>query len=110
MFRSFLLFSPVVAAFFVMLPRLLSPQFGLLDDGLTLIAAGSVSRDWTAAFTMAHGAGRFFPSYFLFFYLVHAVGGSHPFWFYTVNCVVFAAWTGATAPVSASAAVSSDKP
>jgi len=29
--RSFLLFSPVVVAFFVMLPRLLSPQFGLLD-------------------------------------------------------------------------------
>ena len=36
-FRGFLLFSPVVVAFFVMLPRLLSPQFGLLDDGRTLI-------------------------------------------------------------------------
>jgi len=92
-FRSFLLFSPVVVAFFVMLPRLLSPQFGLLDDGVTLIAVTAVSHDWTAAFTMAHGAGRFFPSYFLFFYLVHALVGLHPFLFFAVNYAVFAATT-----------------
>jgi hypothetical protein len=92
-FRSLLLFSPVVVAFFVMLPRLLSPQFGLLDDGLTLIAVTAVSHDWTAAFTMAHGAGRFFPSYFLFFYLVHALVGVHPFLFFAVNYAVFAATT-----------------
>jgi hypothetical protein len=92
-FRSFLLFSPVVVAFFVMLPRLLSPQFGLLDDGLNLIAATMVSQDWTAAFTMAHGAGRFFPSYFLSFYLVRAFAGLHPFLFFAVNSAVFAATT-----------------
>lgn len=37
LFRRFVPFSLVVVAFFVMLPCLLSPQFGLLDDGLTLI-------------------------------------------------------------------------
>jgi hypothetical protein len=92
-FRSFLLFSPVVVALFVMLPRLLSPQFGLLDDGLTLIAATVVSHDWTAAFTMAHGAGRFFPSYFFYLFLVHALAGPHPFPFFAANYAVFAATT-----------------
>jgi hypothetical protein len=48
--RSLLLFSPVVVAFFVMLPRLLSPQFGVLDDGMTLRAVAAVSLDWTNAF------------------------------------------------------------
>jgi hypothetical protein len=91
--RRALLFSPVVVAFFVMLPRLLSPQFGLLDDGVTLRAVADVSRDWTAAFTMAHDRGRFLPSYFLFFYVVHALGGPNPFWFFAVNCAVFAATT-----------------
>lgn len=92
-FRSFLLFSPVAVAFFAMLPRLLSPQFGLLDDGLTLIAVAHVSDNWTAAFTIAHGAGRFFSSYFLFLYLVHALVGVHSFLFFSVNYAVFAATT-----------------
>jgi len=94
-FRRCLLFSPVVVAFFVMLPRLLSPQFGLLDDGVTLRAVADVgSNDWTAAFTIARGSGRFFPSYFLFFYLVHALVGVNPFLFFAVNYAVFAAITG----------------
>jgi hypothetical protein len=92
-FRSFLLFSPVVVAFLVMVPRLLSPQFGLLDDGQTLRAVGHVSDNWTSAFTMAHGAGRFFPSYFLFYYVVHALVGLHPLLFFAVNYAVFAATT-----------------
>lgn len=92
-FRSFLPFSPVVVAFFVMLPRLLSPQFGLLDDGQTMRAVGHISDNWTSAFTMAHGDGRFLPSYFLFFYLVHALVGLHPFLFFAVNYAVFAATT-----------------
>jgi hypothetical protein len=93
MFRTLLLFSPVVVTFVVMLPRLLSPQFGLLDDGLALIAARVISSDWTAAFTMAHGAGRFFPSYFFYVFLVHALAGPSPFVFFAVNCAVFAATT-----------------
>jgi hypothetical protein len=32
-----LLYSPVFIAILVMLPRLLSPQFGLLDDGRGLV-------------------------------------------------------------------------
>lgn len=76
-----------------MLPRLLSPQFGLLDDGLMLRAVGYVSDDWLAAFTLARGTGRFFPSYFLFYYMVHALVGVHPVLFFGVNCAVFAAIT-----------------
>jgi hypothetical protein len=93
LFRSFLPFSPVVVAFFVMLPRLLSPQFGLLDDGQTLRSVAHVSDNWTSAFTMAHVDGRFFPSYYLFFYLVHALVGVNPFLFFAVNYAVFAATT-----------------
>jgi hypothetical protein len=109
-FRSFLPFSPVVVAFFVMLPRLLSPQFGLLDDGVMLRAAGHVSDNWTAAFTIARGSGRFFSSCFLFFYLVHALAGVHPLLFFAVDYAVFATTTagviglvrlmGGTAPYS----------
>ena len=91
--RSVLLFSPVVVAFFVILPRLLSPQFGLLDDGVTLRAVGHVSDNWTSAFTMAHGDGRFFPSYFFFLFLIHLLAGPHPFLFYAAYSTVFAATT-----------------
>jgi hypothetical protein len=93
MFRRFLLFSPVVLAFLVMLPRLLSAQFGLLDDGMTLHAVRYMSHDWTSAFTMAKGAGRFFPSYFFFLFFVHALAGPNPFLFFAANCAVFAATT-----------------
>jgi hypothetical protein len=92
-YRRFLLFSPVVVAVFVMLPRLLSSQFGLLDDGLTLRAVAAVSREWAAPFTMAHGGGRFFPSYFYYLFVVHALAGPHPFLFFAANCAVFAATT-----------------
>ena len=92
-FHVLLQFSPVVVAFFVMLPRLLSPQFGLLDDGQTMRAVGHVSDNWTSAFTMAHGDGRFFPSYYLFLYLVHALAGLRPFLFFAVNYAVFGTTT-----------------
>ena len=93
MFRTLLLFSPVVLALFVMLPRLLSAQFGLLDDGMTLRAVDYVGRDWRNAFTMAQGAGRFFPSYFFFLFLVHTLAGPNPFVFFAANYAVFAATT-----------------
>jgi hypothetical protein len=92
-FRRLLPFSPIVLAFIVMLPRLLSPQFGLLDDAQTMRAVGHVSDNWTSAFTMAHGDGRFFPSYYLFFYLIHALVGLHPALFFAANSAVLAATT-----------------
>ena len=92
-FRTCLVFSPVVLAFLVMLPRLLSAQFALVDDGVTLRAVPYVARDWTSAFTMAHGAGRFFPSYLFYLLLVHSLAGPSPSLFFAANCALFAATT-----------------
>ena len=51
--------APVAVAGLVMLPRLASPQFGLLDDGLTLQTGGEVIGRWSSALYLIPETGRF---------------------------------------------------
>ena len=86
-------YSPVLIAILIMLPRLFSPQFGLFDDGKSMITAQQISRgDWSFQFDAPDG--RFRPVYWLSFALVYLVFGLRPFWFFLVNALVLAGTAG----------------
>ena len=78
---------PFLFALIIMAPRLLSPQFGLLDDSATLSQA---QRFLNGDFSMSHDlqAGRFRPVYWLYYTLIYALAGYHPFWFFLGNLIL----------------------
>jgi hypothetical protein len=80
----------VTLAAVVMLPRLTSPQFGLLDDGLTLQTGRELCGDWASALNLIPETGRFFPAYWLAYAGIWSLVGSRPLAFFTVNVLVFA--------------------
>lgn len=72
---------PLLIATLIMLPRLFSPQFGLLDDGAMLIEVGKIN---AGDFQMSHDlqAGRFRPLYWLYFTFWYKLAGPDSFWFF----------------------------
>jgi len=79
--KRILLLIPFLLALLIMLPRLLSAQFGLLDDAATLARAEDI----------LHGnlnlesdlqAGRFRPIYWLFPAAIYLVANGNSFWFF----------------------------
>ncbi len=92
MLRQAAVYLPVLLAFLVMVPRLVSPHFGLFDDGRSLITAQDVSHgDWSFHFDA--GEGRFRPVYWLSFSIIYWLFGPQPFWFFLVNTLVLALTT-----------------
>lgn len=88
----FLLYSPVLVAVLVMLPRLFSPQFGLLDDGKSIITAQNlVSGDRTFLFDV--NDSRFRPIYWLSFAAFYLSVGESVFWYFLLNTVVLCVTT-----------------
>jgi len=78
---------PILLGIVIMLPRMASPQFGMEDDGNSIIRAQKmVAGTWTPADDV--GAGRFRPLYWLSFGLVYALAGQNPFWFFLYNTLV----------------------
>jgi hypothetical protein len=77
----------------VLLPRLLSPQFGLLDDGVALRSVQSISQNWLSAFHLLNDTGRFFPVYWLYNFLIYQVGGANPFLYFVANYLALASIT-----------------
>jgi hypothetical protein len=82
--------APVGLAVLVMLPRLASPQFGLLDDGLTLQTGRQVIGGWMSPFHLIPETGRFFPAYWLAYAAVVGVVGARPLAFFMVNVLLLA--------------------
>lgn len=86
-----LLYSPILLAILLMMPRLLSAQFGLFDDGLTLrVAHEMATGEWQMWDTLV---GRFRPTYWLFWSLPFFLGGQNPLWFFLANTVVLVGTT-----------------
>ncbi|HEY7250685.1 MAG TPA: hypothetical protein VIG37_09310 [Methylomirabilota bacterium] len=83
--------APVVLAALVMLPRLASPQFGFLDDGLTLEIGRRVIGRWSDLLHLNPETGRFVPAYWLVYSAIVAAVGVRPRAFFTVNVVILAA-------------------
>jgi hypothetical protein len=84
--QIFWILLPVAIGIVIMLPRLLSPQFGMLDDGNTLTSAqqiisGDLSFNYEAA------RGRFRPMYWLVPALIYRLVGVNPFWFFFANLI-----------------------
>src|SRR5438034_10022611 len=82
--------APAALALLVMLPRLASPQFGLLDDGLTLETGREMTGRWSGVLALIPETGRFFPAYWLVYSAVFAVVGVRPLAFFVVNVAVLA--------------------
>jgi hypothetical protein len=107
-------FAPVAVAGLVMLPRLASPQFGLLDDGLTLQTGGEVIGRWSRTLHLIPETGRFFPAYWLVYSAIVGIVGVRPLAFFAVNVLLLAGllavlarlvrWGGGT-PLQAAVAV-----
>ena len=79
---------PFIIAALVMLPRLVSPQFGFLDDARMLseakhILQGSLSMDLDIQ------AGRFRPLYWLYYTFIYSLAGYHPIWYFLGNLILF---------------------
>jgi hypothetical protein len=90
MWKWILPVSLVLICFAIMTPRLLSPQFGLLDDGVTLkiervISEGAWDIGWET------GGGRLRPGYLFYWSLIQMATGRNPFWFFFSNAIVLAA-------------------
>jgi hypothetical protein len=82
-----LLYSPVLIAILIMLPRLFSPQFGLLDDGKSIVTAQNIARgDWGFGFDSTES--RFRPLYWVSFAFLYNVVGEQPIWFFLLNAIV----------------------
>ena len=84
--------SPIFLVVAVMLPRLISPQFGLFDDGVTIsnaqeIAQGTWNAGWEAA------TGRYRPAYWLYYGLVYLIAGENPFGFFLAHTILLAGIT-----------------
>jgi hypothetical protein len=77
-------------AVIVMLPRLASPQFGLLDDGLTLLTGREVHGRWANVLYLIPETGRFFPAYWLVYSAIWSLAGVRPLAFFAVNVLLFA--------------------
>lgn len=81
------LLLPLFLAIFVMLPRLLSSQFGLFDDGNSLYTSQLMTQgDWS--FPEDTYDARFRPVYWLSFALIYFLCGPRPFWFFLANTLV----------------------
>ena len=106
---------PLALAVVVMLPRLASPQLGLLDDGMTLHTARELSGRWGSVLTLIPETGRFFPASWLVHCVVFIVAGARPLALFTFNVLLLAGllamlwrlvrWSGGNAVAAAIAAV-----
>src|SRR5262245_2567842 len=86
--------APGLLAVVVMLPRLASPQFGLLDDGLTLQTGHETAGRWWSVVGLIPETGRFFPAYWLAYSLVVGAVGARPLAFFIFNVLVLAVLLG----------------
>ena len=95
MFGDLLTYSPALICLAIMLPRLLSPQFGLFDDGNTVSVAHQVTGGgWDVWRVDADaGTGRFRPAYWLCLSLIYRLFGTDPLWYFLANGLAFAGIT-----------------
>jgi hypothetical protein len=84
-----MLLSPALIAILLMLPRLLSSQFGLFDDALMLRTVEQLrGGDWN---TWDIAGGRFRPAYWIHWTIFHLIGGDQSIFFFLGNTISLAA-------------------
>ena len=86
--RWFIPRFPLLLCLLIMLPRLLSPQYGLFDDGRTIQTAHNLSQGiWDLR--ADSDQGRFRPVYWLLYTLPYLLFGPNPFWPFLANTLLF---------------------
>jgi hypothetical protein len=86
------IYTPLLVCILIMLPRLISPHFGLMDDGRALtIAQGILHGKWDLGWDVIAGRAR--PIYWTAFAFWYLLAGGHPFWYFLGNLIVFSATT-----------------
>lgn len=89
MFEHAWLWLPVLLALLAMLPRILSAQFGLMDDGVTALNAQKMG-EGILGFTDGGNSGRFRPVYWIYFSGLYRLIGIHPLAFYLLHALLLA--------------------
>jgi hypothetical protein len=86
--KKVLVYSPMLLGVFIMVPRLLSPNFGFFDDAAALSRAQEI---WAGHWNLATEAagGRFRPLYWLYYAFMYRIFGVNPLGFYIGNLVLF---------------------
>jgi hypothetical protein len=85
--KSLAQYSPVIIGCILMIPRLLSPQFGFFDDATTLTTSENIlNGTWSLADEAYHG--RFRPIYWLYYAIIYAFTGQNPLWFFMGNTLL----------------------
>jgi hypothetical protein len=74
----------------VMIPRLCEPNFGLLDDGVTIAAVSSLLQqfnagNWGIILGFEGERGRFRPLYWLYYAIPYYLSGPSPFGFFVAQ-------------------------
>ena len=91
-YSRYWIYTPLIVCVLIILPRLISPQFGLLDDGRSLtIAQGIVHGKWDLSWDVIAGRAR--PVYWAAFAFWYLLAGGHAFWYFLGNLIVFSATT-----------------
>ena len=91
-----LVYWPVGLAALIMIPRVLSAEFGLFDDGETLRVAEDIQNgDWDV-FAREAVRGRFRPIYWIQYAHIYSLVGTDPTWYFLWNTVLFATIIGLT--------------
>lgn len=83
--------SLALIAFLYMLPRILSAQFGLLDDGVTLIVGQKFISDPLTPFKFMQFSGRFFPIFWVYQSLIFQFARFAPYRWFIANAVLLSA-------------------
>ena len=81
---------PFVIAVLIMIPRLVSAEFGLLDDGFILNEVRKILGG-DPSMRLFMEAGRFRPFYWLYFTLIYVLVGPNPFWFFIGHLILLLA-------------------
>lgn len=82
------IYAPILVCVLIMLPRLVSAQFGLMDDGRALtIAQGLLHGKFDLSWDVVAGRAR--PIYWAAFAFWFVLVGGHPFWYFLGNLIVF---------------------
>jgi hypothetical protein len=86
------IYAPLLLGILIMLPRLLNPSFGLMDDGRAItISQGLLNGKFDLSWDVVSGRAR--PIYWLAFAFWYILVGGHPFWYFLGNLAVFSITT-----------------
>jgi len=91
-FSRYWIYLPILVCVLIMLPRLVSANFGLMDDGRAItLSQGIVQGRWDLSWDVI--SGRFRPIYWAAFAFWYLLAGGQPTWYFLGNLLVFAAST-----------------